>query len=65
MISKQKKEELVNELIERLEKANGLYLVDFMHMTVEDSIRLRRSLKEKDVEFRVAKNTLIKRAFQT
>ena len=62
MITKQKKTEIVAELVEKLKKASGYYLVDFQGMTVEASIRCRREMKKKNVDFKVVKNTLLKRA---
>lgn len=62
MISKTRKKEIVEGLIEKFKKASGVFLVNFNKMTVEEAISLRRSFREKDVEYRVAKNTLIKRA---
>lgn len=64
MITKTRKEEIVRELVEKLNKANSIYLLDFQKMTVEDSISLRRQFKEKGIEYKVAKNTLILRALK-
>ena len=41
----------------------GLYLADFSGMTVEKLSLLRRMCREQKVQFRVIKNTLLKRAF--
>lgn len=62
MVTQQKKREIVAELTEKFSKSSGFYLVEFMGMTVEQAIRFRRELRKKGVEYRVAKNTLIKRA---
>jgi large subunit ribosomal protein L10 len=61
MITKEKKKEIARELSEKISKVNNLYFIDFSNMTVADSIDLRRAFKEKGVEYRVVKNTLIKR----
>lgn len=60
MITKQRKTELVQELIDKLKGANGLYLLDFARMTVDESIKLRRAFKAKNIAYKVAKNTLAK-----
>jgi large subunit ribosomal protein L10 len=62
MITKEQKKEIVAELTEKFKKATAYYLVDFTKMTVADSIRLRRELRKNELEYKVAKNTLIKRA---
>jgi large subunit ribosomal protein L10 len=64
MITKQRKQEIVSELVEKFSKANGFYLVDFVGMKVVDSIRIRREFKKLSVDYRVAKNTLIQRALK-
>ncbi len=64
MITKQKKTEIVAELVERFQKVDGFYLVDFAGMTVEDAVRFRAELKEQEMEMKVAKNTLIKIALK-
>ncbi len=62
MTGKTRKKEIVAELAEKFGKASGVFLVDFNRMTVKEAITLRRAFSEKGVEYRVAKNTLIKRA---
>ena len=48
---------------ERIEGARGLYLADFSGMSVEKLSLLRKRCREQQVQFRVIKNTLLKRAF--
>jgi large subunit ribosomal protein L10 len=62
MITKDKKAVIIEDLIEKLKKTSGLYVVDFAGMTVAQSIQLRRKLKDKGFLMQVAKNTLVKRA---
>jgi large subunit ribosomal protein L10 len=62
MITQEKKRKIVADLADRFKRANSYYLVDFMGMTVEAAIRFRRELKKKGIDFKVAKNTLVKRA---
>lgn len=64
MTAHQKKQVVIDALAEKISKANGIYLVGFEKMTVEETINFRRKLKEKGIEFLVAKNTLIRRAFE-
>lgn len=62
MITRQQKETIVAGLIESLRETAGLYLIDFTGLKVSETIALRRAFKSKGVKFKVAKNTLIKRA---
>jgi len=62
MITKQNKQEIVSDLIEKLKNVQGLYILDFTGLTVFDAIKLRRAFKQINVKYIVAKNTLIKRA---
>ena len=64
MITIQKKREIVEDLVGRFKRAQGYYLVDFVGMTVSQAIAFRRALKKSGMEYRVAKNTLIKRALE-
>ncbi len=56
--------EIVKELTEKLSKAKGIYLTDFSGLTVQEAVDFRKKLREKGVEYRVAKNTLIKIAVE-
>lgn len=63
MITKQTKVQLVAELVELLKGATGIYVVDFTTMTVAETNIFRVNIREKELTYRVAKNTLLKRAF--
>jgi len=62
MVTKEKKQAVVADLVERIKGAASLYFVDFTGMTVADDQAFRRELREKSAVMRVAKNTLILRA---
>lgn len=62
MITKQKKQEIVSNLIEKLNGVQGVYVLDFTGLTVFEAIKLRRAFKQINVKYVVAKNSLIKRA---
>jgi large subunit ribosomal protein L10 len=64
MVTLKKKQEIVADLADRFKRASGYYLVDFTAMTVLAAIRFRRELKKSGIEYKVAKNTLIKRAIK-
>ena len=63
MITKQKKELIVADIVEKLKDATGVYVVDFTTMTVAETNKFRLSVRDKGLYYRVAKNTLLKRAF--
>ncbi|MEO5931098.1 MAG: 50S ribosomal protein L10 [Candidatus Kapaibacterium sp.] len=63
-MTKTKKEEVVAEVAELLKGASGLYSIDFTGLTVANAIRLRREFKKAGVAYKVAKNTLVKRALR-
>ncbi len=64
MITKEKKNDVIEELVGKLNKTAGLYLLNFSGMNVESTIVLRRAFKSKGLEYQIAKNTLIRRALQ-
>lgn len=57
---KPEKVELVAQLKERMEGANAMVLSDYQGLTVEEMNDLRKKLRESDVDYVVAKNTLFK-----
>ena len=57
------KEQIVKDTTDRIQNVNAIYLADFSGMSVEKISLLRKKCREQKVQFRVIKNTLIKRAF--
>ncbi len=57
------KETILKDTQERLADVGGFYLADFNGLTVEAMTSLRRKCREQGVQFRVIKNTLLRRAF--
>ena len=57
-----KKQQIVEELTEKLKNAAGGVLVDYKGISVEDDTKLRKELRENGVDYFVVKNTLLKRA---
>lgn len=58
------KEETVRSLAETIARSKSIYLADFQGMSVELVSKMRRKLRDGKVEYRVAKNTLTKRALK-
>lgn len=54
----QKKQEVVNDIAEKLSAAKGVIFADYRGLTVEQDTELRKALRESGVSYRVVKNTL-------
>lgn len=63
-MTKQDKEQSVLEIKEKLNKASSIYLTDFSGLTVAESNELRDELFNAKVDFKVLKNTLVKKALE-
>ena len=63
-ISKQQKEELVEQYKKWVAESDGLILTHYHGLSVKDISDLRRDIRESGGEFHVIKNTLAKRAFE-
>lgn len=64
MINLETKKQKLAELNDKFSRAQGLYFMDFSSMNVEEINSLRKKFREKGVEYKVAKNTLIWRAIE-
>lgn len=62
MLTKKQKQEIVEELTDKLKRQKGLVFTDFKGLKVGEMQDLRKQLREKEVEYKVAKKTLIKLA---
>lgn len=57
--NRQLKEAKVAEIKEKLEKAQGVVLTKYQGLTVEQDTKLRKTLREAGIEYKVYKNTLV------
>ena len=62
LLNRAEKEALVEDLAGKLQRAQGVILTDFRGLNVAATTELRRRLRSQGVEYRVIKNTLIRRA---
>ncbi|MCK4354772.1 50S ribosomal protein L10 [Candidatus Parcubacteria bacterium] len=62
--TKEQKQEILNSLKEKIEKQKSIVFVDFSKIKVKNLTELRKKMGESDCEFKVAKKTLIQKAFQ-
>ncbi len=63
-LDRSEKEKVMRGLKERLGRACGAFLVDYQGLNVEDLTKLRRELRETNIEFQVVKNRLLSIACQ-
>lgn len=59
-ITRQKKEEMVASLVEKLKNSKSVVFTDYRGLTVEELDEVRNNLRAQGVEFKVVKNTLFK-----
>ncbi len=62
--TKEKKEELVAEILEKVKKSHVVYVTNYQGMTMKQFNSLRGKLKESDGGYHVVKNTLAARALK-
>lgn len=62
VVSREEKTRTVDELAKKLAEAKSAILTDFKGLDVQKMSRLRGLLREENVEYRVVKNTLTRRA---
>jgi len=56
------KQEIIDEIGGKLEKANGVVVIDYIGISVDEANRMRVKLRDAGVDYKVYKNTLVKRA---
>ena len=64
-MTKEQKNEIIVELKEKFSQYNNFYVTNTESLTVEQVSKLRRACFSKNVEMRVAKNTLIRKALES
>jgi large subunit ribosomal protein L10 len=63
-ITKERKNELINQYTEWLQQSKALILTQYVGLTMKDIDALRAKVRENGGEFHIIKNTLAKRAFE-
>lgn len=58
----EQKKQLVNEIADKLRESKSTVFVDYRGLDVAEVTELRKQLREANVEFKVYKNTLMRRA---
>ncbi len=63
-MKRSEKEKVVAEVVDKISRAQGMYFTQFSGITVAEATELRAEFRKAGVEYRVIKNTLIKRALK-
>src|SRR5680860_1286647 len=63
MISKEKKQQIIKELLEQIKDAKAIYFVNFLGLKVSKMNELRQELKKGNAKVRVVKKNLAKIVF--
>lgn len=61
-MTREDKVQIVNDLVEKFQQNENFYITDASGMSVAETNNFRRACFEKGIEYRVVKNTLIKKA---
>lgn len=64
MLQKSKKEEIIKELEGVIKESRSLVFVNFHGLKVSDETKLRRSLRDEGVNYKVSRKTLLARALK-
>jgi large subunit ribosomal protein L10 len=64
-MKQEEKEEIVAEVTEIARRSSGLFFTDFTGLTVDQVTELRREFRKSGIQYRVAKNTLIRKALES
>lgn len=63
-MTREEKAQVVAELTDVIDKASGMYFTNFQGMSVLQANTLRAELRKQGIQYKVAKNTLIKLALE-
>ena len=63
-MKKEEKNQSVNVLAEKLSVSNNFYLTDISNLNVETSNKLRRICFKRNIQLKMVKNTLLKKAME-
>jgi large subunit ribosomal protein L10 len=64
-MKRSEKEQIVAEVKDMIQRAKGMYFADFTGITVEQVTELRREFRKSNVDYRVVKNTLARKALES
>ena len=56
------KQGVVSEIVEKMERSQSVVIIDYKGITVEQATNLRNKFREAGIDYKVYKNTLVRRA---
>ena len=56
------KQTVIDEISEKMDKANGVVVIDYIGISVDQANSMRLKLRDAGIDYKVYKNTLVKRA---
>ena len=62
--AKQAKQVIIDEIKAKLDGAQSAVVIDYIGTTVEEANKMRKKLREANIDYTVYKNTLVKRAIE-
>ncbi len=63
-MKRSEKDQIIAEVAGKVQRAKGMYLADFTGITVEQVNELRREFRKANIDYRVVKNTLARKAME-
>jgi large subunit ribosomal protein L10 len=63
-MKKEEKDGVIDALVEKMTATKNFYLTDISELTVEKTNNLRRTCFKKNIELKMVKNTLLRKAFE-
>ncbi len=64
-MKRSEKEQIIDEMKGKIERAKGMYFADFTGITVEEVNNLRREFRKANIDYQVVKNTLARKALES
>ena len=64
MITKDQKKKIIENLSDKFSKSKAIVFLGFQGLSVKENIELRRKLRGENVDYKVAKKTLIKKGLE-
>ena len=62
MLSKETKQEVINQINERFKSNQSVFVLEFKGLTVKELENVRKDLRQTNSELKIVKNTLLKKA---
>jgi large subunit ribosomal protein L10 len=64
MMKRDKKEQIAQEIAGKIERSQGIYFTEYQGLNVQKMAQLRNEFRKAGIEYKVVKNTLIRKALK-